>query len=236
MSLDRPPVPARAAVDATRFLTTDASTPTSAATCRDVTPPATRRATAIRLTPSATGPRPVTRSPGASPTGPRRQHLTAGIPHPAHRPARPPAMRQAMLHRRAPLTIRVPRITLATPRGNPRTPLLQPLAIPHEQRPPLLGYPSSRITSAALCSYRSYNSTARLRCSLEYLATMTTPPAQGVQHSVTTPHGRRYLGKTRQMKTVKRAKKLLGKRPTINRHSDARDANVSGCGARDGSR
>ena len=51
----------------------------------------------------------------------------------------------------------------------------------------LLGYPSSRITSAALCSYRSYNSTARLRCSLEYLAMMTTPPAQGVQHSVTTP-------------------------------------------------
>ncbi|WP_307997843.1 hypothetical protein, partial [uncultured Bifidobacterium sp.] len=32
----------------------------------------------------------------------------------------------------------------------------------------------------------SYNSTARLRCSFEYLATMTTPPAQGVQHSVTT--------------------------------------------------
>lgn len=52
---------------------------------------------------------------------------------------------------------------------------------------PLLGYPSSRITSAALCSYRSYNSTAHLRCSLEYLATMTTPPAQGVQQNVTTP-------------------------------------------------
>mgnify|MGYP001660869839 CR=1 FL=1 len=44
-------------------------------------------------------------------------------------------MRQAVIHRSAPLTIRVPRITLATPRGNPRTPLLQPLAIPHEQRP-----------------------------------------------------------------------------------------------------
>ncbi|WP_394355124.1 IS3 family transposase [Bifidobacterium pullorum] len=41
---------------------------------------------------------------------------------------------------------------------------------------PLPGYPSSRITSAALCSYRSYNSTARLRCSFEYLAMMTTPP------------------------------------------------------------
>ena len=45
-----------------QFLTTDASTPTSAATCRDVTPPATSRATAIRLTPSATGPRLTARS------------------------------------------------------------------------------------------------------------------------------------------------------------------------------
>ena len=56
----------------------------------------------------------------------------------------------------------------------------------HMRNASLLGYPSSRITSAALCSYRSYNSAARLRCSFEYLATMTTPPAQGVQHSVTT--------------------------------------------------
>ena len=40
-----------------------------------------------------------------------------------------------MIHRSALLLVRVPRITLATPRGNPRTPLLQPLAIPHEQRP-----------------------------------------------------------------------------------------------------
>ena len=54
---------------------------------------------------------------------------------------------------------------------------------------PLPGQPNSRITSAALCPYRSHNSTARLRCSLEYLATMTTPPAQGVQHFVTTPSG-----------------------------------------------
>ena len=54
---------------------------------------------------------------------------------------------------------------------------------------PLPGQPNSRITSAALCPYRSHNPTARLRCSLEYLATMTTPPAQGVQHFVTTPNG-----------------------------------------------
>ena len=56
----------------------------------------------------------------------------------------------------------------------------------HMRNAPLPGYPSSRITSAALCPYRSHNPTARLRCSLEYLAMMTTPPAQGVQHSVTT--------------------------------------------------
>ena len=95
-------------------------------------------------------------------------------------------MCQVMLHRRAPLTIRVPRIMLATTGGDPRAPFLQPVAMPHAQRL-LAGYPSSRITSAALCSYRSYNSAARLRCSLEYLAMMTTPPAQGVQHSVTHP-------------------------------------------------
>ncbi|OQM50998.1 hypothetical protein B5782_0945 [Bifidobacterium catenulatum] len=72
--------------------------------------------------------------PGRQLVDPRRQHLMAGIPHPAHRPAQPPAMRQVMIHRSALLLVRVPRITLATPRGNPRTPLLQPLAIPHEQR------------------------------------------------------------------------------------------------------
>lgn len=43
-----------------------------------------------------------------------------------------------------------------------------------------LGYPNSRITSAAQHSYRTYNSTARRRCSLAYLAMarLLEPPVQ----------------------------------------------------------
>ena len=84
---------------------------------------------------SATGPRPVTRSPGASPTGPRRQHLMAGIPQLAHRPTQPSAMRQVMLHRGVSLLVRVPRITLASSRGDSRAPFLQPIPVPYAQRP-----------------------------------------------------------------------------------------------------
>ena len=72
--------------------------------------------------------------PGRQLVDPRRQHLTAGIPHLAYGPAQTPAMCQVMLHRRAPLTIRVPRIMLATTGGDPRAPFLQPVAMPHAQR------------------------------------------------------------------------------------------------------
>ncbi len=80
---------------------------------------------------------------------------------------------------------------------------------------PLLGYPSSRITSAALCSYRSYNSAARLRCSLEYLAMMTTPPAQGVQHSVTTSNGTPELDETQTIRMVLPAQSTPIVRPAL---------------------
>ena len=73
----------------------------------------------------------------------------------------------------------------------------------HMRNAPLLGYHSSRITSAALCSYRSYNSAARLRCSFEYLAMMTTPPAQGVQHSVTTPKPKKIPDENRNTNLTK---------------------------------
>lgn len=48
--------------------------------------------------------------PGRQLVDPRRQHLTAGIPHLAYGPAQTPAMCQVMLHRRAPaLFLRIPR-------------------------------------------------------------------------------------------------------------------------------
>ena len=59
----------------------------------------------------------------------------AGIAHLAHHPAQPSAMCQVMLHRRALPLVRVSRITLATPGRDPGAPLLQPLTMPHAQRP-----------------------------------------------------------------------------------------------------
>ena len=106
-------------------------------------------------------------------------------------------------HRCGEIQLHRPFTLLATGHGN------NPSAQSPRKRP----QPPSRITSAALCSYRSYNSTARLRCSLEYLATMTTPPAQGVQQNVTTPNLNKQLNKN--IFTDNTANK-----PAINRHTN----------------
>ena len=55
----------------------------------------------------------------------------------------------------------------------------------HTYRIVLLGYPSSWITSAALCSYLMYKSTARSRCCLLYVMP-TLSLTQRAQENVTT--------------------------------------------------
>ena len=67
---------------------------------------------------------------------PRGQQRLARIPQPADRAARPPPVRQIMVHRGALLLHRVARIPLPTTRRHPRPLLLEPVAMPHAQRLP----------------------------------------------------------------------------------------------------